>query len=419
MISPFSDSHPGAFAQSGPITQQGGANTAATPPRPRVLALGGAPIIRGAIGEPLRERFDVREVGDAEAAWQAVLLDSSIRVLVGDVMLPTMRTFELIARLRASKVQRIRELPVIVLVGGGNAGDSKRTLELEATELVINDAPAEDIAGELLSRLRVLVELSTTREALIDSRSELDSARTVDPDTELLTLAEFDRQVEKLLSYARRALSDLALICVRVELHAASNQELAGDNENRMKLVGRALSTSVRLEDLATRSDGTEFCVATQNNGMTDMLRFAARLRKVLENVDAAGPGVEVWTCIGVATLSEELRLGATELRHQAQKRAQMAQASRSRRIVLGTSEAARASGFDPNAETGSMDVSLALALIGSGRGAEVVPHLPRLIQQLNPLLRLIRQQQQQHSAGGATPPAPVPGPVASHVAKN
>jgi len=41
------------------------------------------------------------------------------------------------------------------------------------------------------------------------------------------------------------------------------------------------------------------------------------------------------------------------------------------------------------------MDVNLALALIGSGRGAEVVAHIPRLLEQLNPLLRLIRQQSQ------------------------
>jgi len=416
MNSSFPDSQAGPVTLGGPITQQGGGAARAVPHLPRILALGGAPIIRGATGEPLRERFDVREVADAEAAWQAVLLDSSIRVALVDAMLPALRAFDLVARLRASKVQRIRELPAIVLVAGGHTGDSKRVLELDATELVINDAPAGDIAAELLSRLRVFVELSTTREALVDSRNELNSARTVDPNTELLTLAEFDKQVEKLLSYARRALSDLALICIRVELNAANNQPLDNETEKRMHLVGRALRDSVRLEDLATRSDHAEFCVATQNNGMTDMLRFAARLRKVLENVDAAGPGVEVWTCIGVATLSEELRLGAAELRTQAQKRAQMAQASRSRRIVLGTSEAARASGFDPNAETGSMDISLALALIGSGRAAEVVPHLPRLIQQLNPLLRLIRQQQQQMS-GGATPSAPAP--VASSTAKN
>jgi GGDEF domain-containing protein len=347
---------------------------------------------RGPAGDLIRERFDIREVGDAEAAWQAVLLDSSVRVLIADLSLAG--AVDVLARLRGSKVQRIREMPAIALAVGANAADSQRLAALDVTELVVGVVPSAEAAKELLVRLRVLVELSTTRDALLESRTELDSARTVDPDTELLTLQAFDRQVEKLLSYARRALSDLALICIRVELTTPQKDAFDGETEQRMKLVGRALAAAVRLEDLATRSDKAEFCVATPNDGMTDMLRFAARLRKVLENVDAAGPGVEVWTCIGVATLSEELRRNATDLRLQSQRRAQMAQSSRSRRIMLGA-DGARTGGADPRGDSGSMDVSLALALISSGRSAEVVPHLPRLLQHLNPLIRLIRQQQQ------------------------
>jgi PleD family two-component response regulator len=361
--------------------------------RPRVLMADAGRLARGPVGNLIRERFDIREVADSEAAWQAILLDSSIRVIIADLGTPAVRAVELLTRLRGSKVQRIREMPAIALTGSLNSPEIQSIAALEATDLLVGDLPTADTAKELMLRLRVLVELANTRDALIESRSELDSARTVDPETELLTLAAFDKQVDKLLSYSRRSLSDLALICIRVELTMPHSESWDGEIEQRMKLVGRALSGAVRMEDLAARSDKAEFCVATPNDGMTDMLRFAARLRKVLENVDAAGPGVEVWTCIGVATLSEELRRNATDLRQQAQRRAQMAQSSRSRRIILGA-DGSRAGGADPRGESGSMDISLALALIGSGRSAEVVPHLPRLLQHLNPLIRLIRQQQ-------------------------
>lgn len=389
------------------------------PARARVLLADAGRISRGTLGASLRQYYDVREVADGEGAWQAVLLDSSIRAVIIDASAGAVRGYEVLARLRASKVQRIREMPAMALYDDKGPADSRRLASLDATELTLGDEAKPEAAAEVLDRLRLLVQLATTREALIESRSELDSARTVDPETELLTLPAFDRQVEKLLAYARRALSDLALICVRVELTAQAGPRtpaasaLPGmpapepgeaETEQRMRLVGRALAATVRLEDLATRSDKAEFCVATQNNGMTDMLRFAARLRKVLENVDAAGPGVEVWTCIGVATLSEELRRSAPDLRAQAQRRAQMAHAARSRRIMLGGSDAAKAGGFDPRGETGSMDVSLALALIGSGRAAEVVPHLPRLLQHINPLLRLIRQQQDLAKVAGSGP---------------
>jgi PleD family two-component response regulator len=387
----------------GPITQSGGSpEPSAQAARPRILFADAGRVARGPVGEELRPYFDVRPVADGEAAWQAVLLDSSIRVVVADCVAPALKGMDLIARMRASKVQRIRDMPVIALVDRVGGAESPRAVSLQATEMAVANPPAPDAGREMDTRLRVLLELANTRDALAESKTELDSARTVDPETELLTLPNFDKQVDKLISYARRALSDLALICIRVELTSPKNDASDEESEQRMKLVGRALSASIRLEDLATRSDKTEFCVATQNNGMTDMLRFAARLRKVLENVDAAGPGVEVWTCIGIATVSEELRRTATDLRGQAQKRAQMAQSSRSRRIMLGATDAAKASGFDPRSESGSMDVSLALALINSGRAAEVVPHLPHLLQHLNPLLRLIRQQQNQVAAAAA-----------------
>ena len=176
-----------------------------------------------------------------------------------------------------------------------------------------------------------------------------------------------------------------------------------GEVEQRVRLVGRTLAASIRLEDLGTRSDKFEFCVATQTNGMAAVLRFAARLRKVLENVESAGPGVEVWTCIGVATLSEELRRGAEELRALAQRRAQQAQSSRSRRIVLGSTEGVAPNLLEPRPEDGAMDISLALALIRAGRAQEVVPHLPRLVEQINPLLKLVKQQRELNNAEGTT----------------
>jgi hypothetical protein len=213
----------------------------------------------------------------------------------------------------------------------------------------------------------------------------------------------FDKQVEKLVSYSRRSLTDVALISIRVELSMPQTETWEGEVEQRIKLVGRALAASIRLEDLGTRTDRFEFCVATQSGGLSGVLRFAARLRKVLENVEAAGPGVEVWTCIGVATLSEELRRGAEELRLLAQKRALQAQTTRSRRIILGASDGVAPGALESRPEDGSMDINLALALIRAGRPSEVIAHLARLLDQLSPLLKLVRQQHELQSQNAKT----------------
>lgn len=359
--------------------------------RPRVLIADDSRIVRASITQHIRDRFDIREVTDGEAAWQAILLDSSIRVVLTDLTMPKVDGFELLTRVRSSKVQRIREMPMIVISGEDEGPERDRAAQLGATDFIVKGAGA----SELISRLEVLVRLSTTREALVESQASLESARTIDPDTELLNPQFFDKQVDKLISYARRNLTDVAIISIRVELSMPQTQGWEGEMEQRVKLVGRSLAASVRLEDFATRTDKLEFCVGTQSSGLSGVLRFAARLRKVLENVEAAGPGVEVWTCIGVATLSEEMRRGADELRTVAQRRAQQAQQNRSRRIILGAAEGMAPGAIEGQSPEGGMDVNLALALIRAGRATEVMPHLQALLEQINPLLKLVRQQRE------------------------
>jgi len=368
--------------------------------RPRILIADDSRIVRASITQHSRDRFDIREVADGEAAWQAILLDASIRVVLTDITMPKVDGFDLLARVRSSKVQRIRELPMIVMSGADEAAERERASKLGATDFISKSADAP----EVVSRLDVLVRLTSTREQLAETQATLESARTVDPDTELLSLAFFDKQIGKLVSYARRNLTDVALICVRVELSVPGTASWEGELEQRIKLVGRALAASIRLEDLGTRSDRTEFVVATQSNGLAGVLQFAARLRKVLENVEAAGPGVEVWTCIGVVTLSEELRRSAEELRAVAQKRAAQAQASRSRRIMLGTGDGGASGVLDAKPADAAIDIGLALALIRAGRAGEVVPHLPGLVEQINPLLRLAKQQKDLMAQGTTTP---------------
>ncbi|MFN9676671.1 MAG: response regulator [Betaproteobacteria bacterium] len=368
--------------------------------RPRILIADDSRIVRASITQHIRDRFDIREVADGEAAWQAILLDASIRVVLTDITMPKVDGFDLLARVRSSKVQRIRELPMIVMSGADEAAERERASKLGATDFISKSADAP----EVVSRLDVLVRLTSTREQLAETQATLESARTVDPDTELLSLAFFDKQIGKLVSYARRNLTDVALICVRVELSVPGTASWEGELEQRIKLVGRALAASIRLEDLGTRSDRTEFVVATQSNGLAGVLQFAARLRKVLENVEAAGPGVEVWTCIGVVTLSEELRRSAEELRAVAQKRAAQAQASRSRRIMRGTGDGGASGVLDAKPAGAAMDIGLAMALIRAGRAGEVVPHLPGLVEQINPLLRLAKQQKDLMAQGTTTP---------------
>src|SRR5262249_58767723 len=101
----------------------------------------------------------------------------------------------------------------IVITSADETAERERASAAGATDFLDRGIGS----AELTARLEVLVRLSTTREALQETQATLESARTVDPETELLALPFFDKQVEKLVSYARRNLSDGARISVRDE----------------------------------------------------------------------------------------------------------------------------------------------------------------------------------------------------------
>jgi diguanylate cyclase (GGDEF)-like protein len=358
------------------------------PRKTRILVADESGIVRASLLGMLRESFEMREAVDGEAALQAVLLDNLIRILIVDIELPKIDGLELLSRIRASTLPRIRDLPVVILVRAEREFDRNRAIALGATDVVLKTTKA----AELIARLDILAQLSTARESLAETQANLNASRATDPETNLHNLAYFDRQVEKLISYARRNLANVAVICMHVSFAGPKAKAGEKDHPQWLARVGQSLSSTIRLEDLGARSDRAEFCLATQVTGMVDVLRFATRLRRVVESLDL-GNGVEIRTCLGVASLTEDMRRNAEELRTIAQRRAQQAKGSRTRRIVLGSTEVALTEAKEEKADESVMDVGLALALIRNGRATEVMPQLSKLLQQIEPLMRLAQQQ--------------------------
>lgn len=362
----------------------------------KILVLQAPWLEHGPVADVLHQHYDIKAASDGASAWQAILLDTHVRVVVADAATANPVLHDLLRQIRGSRVPRIREIPILLLTSDAvpdNGASGPLAVAIDRTN-------PEAVADELLRRLQVLVELAVARDAMHDAQAQVESARTIDPETEMLLLPEFDRQLNRLVEHSRAASRDIAVICLGVELKLAKHESWDGEREQRLKAIARIISTTIRLEDLSCRTDSGEFCVATSNSGTTDMLRFASRLRKVLENTDSAGPGIEVWTYIGIATLSEDFQRDSAGLRFHAQKRARQAVESHSRRILVGSNLEPTALAVDAaGGPQSSMDINLALALIQSDRSDEVVPHLPLLLKRLGPLFRLIHEQQRRIAA--------------------
>ena len=66
---------------------------------PRILLVDSSRTVRTGLAKHLDGRFDVREESDGEAAWQTLVLDNTIQVVISDLQLPKLNGFELLERL--------------------------------------------------------------------------------------------------------------------------------------------------------------------------------------------------------------------------------------------------------------------------------------------------------------------------------
>src|SRR3989344_8280653 len=81
--------------------------TAPAAEKVRVLVADDSRVIRKAISKILSNEFELIESEDGEIAWEQLLTDKSIQVLVSDIEMPKLDGYSLICRIRASDSERV------------------------------------------------------------------------------------------------------------------------------------------------------------------------------------------------------------------------------------------------------------------------------------------------------------------------
>ena len=84
--------------------------------RRRILVIDGSRVVRATLAKRLGDRFEVIEEANGESAWQRLMLDGNIAAVISGIHPPRLDALDLLARLRASAMRRLREIPFILLV---------------------------------------------------------------------------------------------------------------------------------------------------------------------------------------------------------------------------------------------------------------------------------------------------------------
>lgn len=277
----------------------------------RVLIVDDSKFVRTTFNRILSASFAVHEEADGEAGWQALQSDSSIGMVFTDLDMPKLDGYGLIERLRASGDARLAKLPVVVISGNENERAKKRALDAGANDFISKTADAP----EILARIDNLMRLHTAKSELQSTKQSLELSATHDPLTGTLTQHYLVTEGRKRFSYARRHMTQLSVMALRIDSHAEVTQAVSKEVADQiLARVAKLVSGMLRAEDSIGRMSDATFAVISAGTGAPQVQAFARRLREQLEaaKVSYGGKTLRIRASTGIASLGTDT-VGAVE----------------------------------------------------------------------------------------------------------
>ena len=220
--------------------------------KPQVLIVDDSKVVRRAAAKMLGTDYQVHEAVDGMEGWQQLQRNDAISVVFSDMQMPEMDGMELLANIRASDDERLAALPVIMITGIGDTEDAKRMVfDAGATDFIAK--PFESI--DLLSRAKSYARLN--RKVV-----ELEKKSGHDKLTGLFSVASFEEQGEKALSFALRHKLQISSVYLEIEnfqdLYLTHGKAVA---QQIIVAVGKRLKDVMRTEDVAARLGVSKYAV--------------------------------------------------------------------------------------------------------------------------------------------------------------
>ena len=353
--------------------------------RRRVLVVDHSKVVRSTLAKHLREHFEVREEADGESAWQTLVLDSSIVAVVSGAQLSRLNGYDLLQRLRGSKLRRLCDIPFLLVVSGN---------ETEADRLVAKNKGVTDFITRGMSRQEVLAcverlgdwALSISLVSAISFDEPVAPKVALPPSSDLLSSAE----IHDRLLLAMKSKPDTPRMVSVLKFGLDNPQELAkrfGPEiaQSIAKRIGRLLKDKIGLNESIGRITPFRCLIISPDSSAASCLAFAQRVCRGLANskVMVGGDAVKIQVSAGIASMPPDNNLSAEQLIALAGKRLERAQQQGGERVVSDDETGAV---FDLN-ERYFIELAKAYRVDG------ILPQLGSIGLHLMPLLTLIEQE--------------------------
>lgn len=344
--------------------------------RPRILIVDESRMARSALIEQVREHYDFREEVNGEAGWQALVLDHSIRLVICALSMPMLDGDGLLARVRASRLARLRQIPVLMIASDDEEAH-QRARELGASDFIHRETGRT----ELLARIALLLQFGQAQDKLGEHSER-------HPDTGLPTRQQVDMQATQTLSYAQRHQIPASLLVMAFdrfdELREAHGDEVVKEMQKRFVSM---LATKLRKEDCLGHYSDSELAVISVGTPYPAGEVFANRLREAcaVAKIAVHGHRLELSISIGVANTPVDRVVSAASLLSLAGERLKIAQQAGGNRVVACVEKSLT--------EIPAPRLGHAIDLIRAGRARAVIPHLVHLGKEVLPFLELLERE--------------------------
>lgn len=296
------------------------------PSKPRVLIADDSRIVRATLIKHIQGMFEFREALDGEQAWETLLIDPSIRVVITDLTMPKLDGYGLLTRIRNSEISRIRDLPVVVVSGSDEREERDRAMAAGATDLITKGIGT----AQLLSRLDILSKLVNTQREFERSLEVLVKNTIAGNAVELASSQVLEEQSAAMLNTAIQQSKNFFIlhICVGFRHSALAGSPMRPPS-TVVSAIGQLLQRTIRQTDSVAQTGRAEFTLATGSVTFDSAHNFAQRLCNAIANANLVRDDRMTFiACCGLASLSEQDASGAavrfqlSQLREIAHRRA-------------------------------------------------------------------------------------------------
>lgn len=353
-------------------------------PKPLVLIVDDSKLVRVSLNRALRKEFQILEAVDGEDAWEQLVNNENIQVVITDAGMPRLDGYELIQRIRSQEQNWLREIPILMITGAEKAQTEVReqALALGASDFITK--PFDNV--QLLARTRSYIKLDTTARNLDATSKDLKEQAILDPLTKLYNFRYFLEQVTQTLAFAHRHSQAVSFVAVAIDNIEAFKAEHGDEKATQLQvLVASAIKPILRKEDVVARIEDGYYTVLAPFISEKDATSLAGRIQHLVNSQQFldANNGIAITLSIGISSLGEKDLTTAQHFLDTLEKRVKQVQQAG------GNSIQASAQATEKSAKHVKVSVDTALKILEEGNIQALDNYLPALALRILPILEL------------------------------